>query len=107
MNDLPASDVHFDGLGASAGDGAEAARVLAARLTHWSSDHPNSRILQFTVQSTAAAAGVELSAIIVYTEELGITPVAIATVADELPRDATDIVIEAEEIVADAQQEPT
>lgn len=98
MTDLPASEIHFDGVGATAGSADEAARVLAARLNHWLSDHAQSRILQLSIQSTSSAVNVELTAILAFSEEPS---------AEEKPAAAAAearAVIEAEEIVADATE---
>ena len=96
MTDLAASAIHFDGVGATAGSADEAARVLAARLNHWLSDHAQSRILQLRIQSTSSAANVELTAILAFSDEPGAE--AGTAVAE------ARAVMEAEEIVADASE---
>ncbi len=94
MSELRASEVRFDGVGASAGSAEEAARVLAARLNHWLSDHQGCRIVDFSVQSATIGAGLELTAILAFLDET-----ASAAAASE-----ATAVLEAEEIIAEAEQ---
>jgi hypothetical protein len=97
MSELRASEVRFDGVGASAGSAEEAARVLAARLNHWLADHHGCRIVDFSVQSAGAGAGLELTAILAFIDEA--TSAAAASEATA--------VLEAEEIIAEAEQRDT
>jgi hypothetical protein len=93
MTDLPTSDISFDGVGATAGSAEEASRVLAARLNHWLADHPNCRILDFSVQSTSSGTQVQLTAILAFLEESAITE-ALSTAEA-----SAAAVVEAEQIV--------
>ena len=107
MPDLQTPDVRFDGIGVSAPGAEDAARELAQRLNAWSIAHPNRRILQLSVQSSAVGPELKLTAILAYVgaAENGAS-VATAEAAISL-EDLAEVVSEAEEIVADAQEEPS
>ena len=90
MVDLPTPQVRFDGLGVTAAHADEGAQALAERLNLWSTEHPNRRILELRVQCASTAARLELTAVIAYLDEFTAVEASAA----------------AEEIVADAQQEP-
>lgn len=105
MNDLPTSDVRFEGLGATAGSAAEASRTLSTKLNHWAADHPNCRILQLSVQSTARGDSVELAAILAYIEEESLTQI-VAAAEVEVSEGETSVISQAEEIIADVQERP-
>ena len=105
MAELVTPNVRFDGIGVTAAGAGEAALALADRLNRWSSEHPNRRILQLDVQSSSTPDGLALTAIIAYVEDADMV-VTVATAAAEEPVEATEVVSAAEEIVADAQQEP-
>ena len=102
MTDLPASDVQFEGLGATAGSAAEASRVLALRLNHWLTDHRGARILQLSIQSASVGANLELTAILAYLDESTIAA-ALSSVAAEAQPGVSLSVSQAEEIIADSE----
>ena len=107
MSDLSSPDVRFAGLGVSAASADEASRALADRLTAWTADHPNCRILQLSVQTAGVGAGLEMTAIIAYIEVATIVE-ALAAVAEAPAGDETaEAVLQAVEIVAEAQSEPS
>jgi hypothetical protein len=103
MTDLPASDVQFEGLGATAGSAAEAARVLALRLNHWLVDHRGARILQLSIQSASSGSNLELTAILAYLDQATIDE-ALLSVAAEAEPSVSLPVAQAEEIVADSPE---
>lgn len=92
MSEISTPDVRFDGIGVTGGNAGEAAHALAERLNHWSSDHPNRRIVQLSIQSAATAAKLELTAIIAFLEDPdpdgGVVAEAAVSVAEEIVADA-------------------
>jgi hypothetical protein len=100
MTELPASDIQFEGLGATAGSAEEAARVLAVRLNHWLADHRDARILKLSIQSASSGANLELTAILAYLEQ---STAAEALFSAAVEPSVSLPVAQAEEIVADSQ----
>lgn len=106
MTDLQTPDVRFDGIGVSAAGADDAALVLAQRLNDWSVAHPNRRILQLSVQSSAIEPELKLTAIIAYMEGTAPEASVAAAAATVSTEELVEVVSEAEEIVAAAQEEP-
>lgn len=102
LSDLLTPDVRFAGVGASGDAANDVARALADRLNHWSAEHPRCRILKLTVQSTARGATIEMSAIVAYVEEADIVRAALESAEEQEAGKTAEVVLIAEEIVADA-----
>lgn len=105
MNDATTPAVRFEGLGASAGAADAAARLLAERLNHWSTDNPGRHILQLSVQTAAGPSMVEMTALIAYTDETAVEWALETVAVEELPQTESAAVAIAEEIVAEVQAE--
>ena len=102
-------NTQFAGFGVTAPSADEAARALAERLTTWSEANPGRRLVDVSVQSTAVDGRIELSALITYVEDAGIITVLAAEAAEsERTKEIVEkieAISQAEEIVAEAQQD--
>jgi hypothetical protein len=107
MPDFPTPDVRFDGIGAFAEGADDAARDLAERLNRWSTEHPNRRILQLSIQSAAIGRELTLTAILAYVDADPMAGALTAAAPVSVAEEVAAVLSEAEEIVADAQDEPS